>query len=136
MLSSTYQLELNAPREVVWQAITDCRQYHWRSEIATIQILEENLRFMEIEQSGFTTIFDIVAQEKPSYYELKLENKRFTGCWQGKLAEETAGKTRLTMTYRLKMKRPWLQVIAFFCFPLRRMQKRYGEALRQYVEND
>lgn len=135
MLSSTYQLELNAPRELVWQVITDYRQYHWRGEIATIQVLEENLRFMEIEQSGFATIFDIVAQEAPSYYELKLENKHFTGRWQGKLEEIAADKTRLIIDYRIKMKHWWLQAAAFFCFPLRRMQKRYGEALRRCVED-
>ncbi|WP_289688017.1 MULTISPECIES: hypothetical protein [Helicobacter] len=58
----------------VFNRVADFQNYHWRSDIMNIEILD-NTHFIEYSKSGHKTFFEITLLENCKMIQLYLENK-------------------------------------------------------------
>lgn len=115
------------PAEQVWQTVTDLTHTAWRSDLARVEILDEN-RFIEHSKSGYATFFTVTACEPLCLWAFVMENENMSGSWEG-IFEEVEGSTRLVCTETVVAKRWWMR--PFVSGYLKRQQKCYLDDLRR-----
>lgn len=69
--------------EKVWNIVVSLYNYNWRSDLASIDIIERGKQFVEHTKDGYSTTFTITVFEPMSKYEFDMENDNMHGHWIG-----------------------------------------------------
>lgn len=118
----------SADSKKLWDTITSCTEYAWRSDISKIEVVEEGKRFIEYTNGGYPTSFTITVWEPYQCYEFDLENGNMTGHWKGIFAEEE-GKTTLEFTENVTPKKQIMR--PFVGMYLKKQQELYVKDLKK-----
>lgn len=116
--------------QTVWEVVTSLTDYAWRSDLARIEILNEN-RFVEYTKDGYATTFTITATECCKRWEFDMENSNMTGHWTG-IFSERGGETEIDFTEEVMARKFFLK--PFLNAFLKKQQARYVEDLKQELE--
>lgn len=127
MATSKVKVHFPCPVEQVWRVVTDFSRTTWRSDLARVEILDED-HFVEHTKSGYATNFTVTAYEPLRYWAFTMENDNMSGSWEG-IFEAAKGGTQLTCTETVNAKRWWMR--PFVPGYLKRQQKLYLDDLRE-----
>jgi len=88
----------------VWNVITSCDEYSWRSDLSRIEVIKDQKQFVEHTREGYQTTFTITAFESHKRYEFDMENENMSGYWTGIFSVEN-GMTCLELTETVNAKK-------------------------------
>lgn len=77
--------------EQVWQVVTDLAHTAWRSDLARVEVLDED-HFVEHTQNGYATNFTVTACEPLRRWAFTMENGNMSGSWGGSLRRRRAAQ--------------------------------------------
>ena len=126
MAVSNMRATLLYPIEVVWDTVTNLKDFSWRSDLKDVKIIDEN-NFIEITKNGVETYFRITECIKYQSWIFEIENKNIKGTWVGKFYVED-DKTILDFTETVVSKK--LIFKPFISLYLKRQQKIYFRDLK------
>ncbi len=112
----------------VWDTITSCTKYSWRSDLSRIEVLEEQKKFVEHTKDGYQTIFTITVFEPYKRYEFDMENENMSGHWTGIFSVED-GQVRLDLTETVNAKKIFMK--PFVQMYLKKQQELYLKDLQK-----
>ena len=78
MAVSNMRATLLYPIEVVWDTVTNLKDFSWRSDLKDVRIIDEN-NFIEITKNGVETYFRITECIKYQSWIFEIENKNIKG---------------------------------------------------------
>ena len=128
MAVSTVREEFSCEVEQVWELVTSCDNYAWRSDLAKIVVVSPGRQFEEYTKDGYVTKFTITVFEECSRYEFDMENSNMTGHWTGIFSGEN-GKTAVEFTETVTAKKWFMK--PFVKGYLKRQQSMYIRDLRR-----
>lgn len=121
----------NSNIKSVWNVVTNNSDYKWRSDIKKIEILNSGKEFIEYTNSGNATRFIITKKIEYNEYEFNMENKMFTGFWNGHFSETETGGTKIIFKENILIKNPIINVLSYFLMDLKKMQNTYISDLKK-----
>lgn len=130
MATSNIKAVFQSDIQTVWEVVTSLTDYAWRSDLARIEVLNEN-QFAEYTKEGFSTTFTITATEKCRRWEFDMDNSNMKGHWTGVFSERD-GKTEIDFTEAVTAKKFFLK--PFLNAFLKKQQSRYVEDLNKELE--
>lgn len=68
--------------ERLWQVITSTENYLWRSDLRSIEVINDH-KFIEHSKDGFATTFTVTAKVPYQRWEFDMENNNIKGHWVG-----------------------------------------------------
>lgn len=128
MAVSTVREEFSCEVEQVWELVTSCDNYAWRSDLDKIVVVSPGRQFEEYTKDGYVTKFTITVFEECSRYEFDMENSNMTGHWTGIFSGEN-GKTAVEFTETVTAKKWFMK--PFVKGYLKRQQSMYIRDLRR-----
>ncbi len=112
---------------MVWETVTNLKDYTWRSDLSSVEILSEN-QFVEHDKSGYATKFTITCTKPLERWEFDMENGNMRGHWVGAFAK-VGENTEIEFTESVKAKK--LIMKPFVRAYLKKQQARYISDLRK-----
>lgn len=91
MAISNIRVLLPYDLENVWNIVVLLDDYKWRSDLSSIEIVENGKRFVEHTKDGYATEFKITALTPMSRYEFDMDNSNMHGHWVGTFSKEQGG---------------------------------------------
>lgn len=88
MATANMKAEFKADIEKIWEVVTSCTEYAWRSDLSKIEVVEEGKKFIEYTKDGYPTEFTITVFEPYKRYEFDMNNDNMQGHWTGVFSEE------------------------------------------------
>jgi len=131
MAVSSKRVTFAAPVDRVWNVITSCGEYSWRSDLSRIEEFKEQKKFIEYTKDGYQTTFVITAFEPCKRYEFDMENENMSGHWMGIFSAE-GGRTYLDLTETVNAKK--LMMKPFAKMYLKRQQEIYLRDLKRALD--
>lgn len=131
MIKSTIKEQFNCDKNKLWEIITDNTNYLWRSDLAKIEVIDNN-NFIEYAKNNYPTYFTITKKEKLKEYQFNLKNSNLEGKWVGKFKELSNGNIELEFTEELEIKNFIMKLLAKPY--LKSQQKRYMKDLKKELE--
>lgn len=128
MAVSTVREEFSCEVEQLWELVTSCDNYAWRSDLDKIVVVSPGRQFEEYTKDGYVTKFTITVFEECSRYEFDMENSNMTGHWTGIFSGEN-GKTAVEFTETVTAKKWFMK--PFVKGYLKRQQSMYIRDLRR-----
>lgn len=132
MKRRTVTAQFECSCRIVWDIVTDNKNYAWRSDLSKIEVIDEN-SFDEYTENGFVTHFHITKKEPYKEYCFDMENKNMRGHWSG-LFDGSESGTKITFTEEVEVNNPIMNL--FVKGYLKRQQANYIADLRKAVENN
>lgn len=130
MITSQIQATLPYNIKIVWQAVTNIKNYHWRSDLSHTEVLNK-FQFTEYAKNGMSTYFTTIVFQPYSCWEFTLENSSISGRWRGIFVEQGTS-TLVNFTEEITSKKFYLKPILKFY--LRRQQKLFIKDLQTYLQ--
>lgn len=130
MITSQIQATLPYNIKIVWQAVTDIKNYHWRSDLSHTEVLNPH-QFIEYAVNGTATHFKTIVFKPYHLWEFTLENSSISGRWRGIFVEQGTS-TLVNFTEEITSKKFYLKPILKFY--LRRQQKLFIKDLQTYLQ--
>lgn len=130
MAVSTVREEFSCEVEQVWELVTSCDNYAWRSDLDKIVVVSPGRQFEEYTKDGYVTKFTITVFEECSRYEFDMENSNMTGHWTGIFSGEN-GKTAVEFAETVTAKKWFMK--PFVKGYLKRQQSMYIRDLRRVL---
>ena len=130
MITSQIQATLPYNIKIVWQAVTDIKNYHWRSDLSHTEVLNPH-QFIEYAVNGTATHFKTIVFKPYHLWEFTLENSSISGRWRGIFLEQGTS-TLVHFTEEITVKKFYLKPILKFY--LRRQQKLFIKDLQAYLQ--
>ena len=121
---------IDAPVTLVYNIVTDNKNFHWRKEVENIELLEDG--FIEYYKGGRHTLFKNIQKKENEYYAFTMQHKLFYGEWEGKF-ESYNGGTKVCFQEKIHIKNFFLRLIAPLFWNLKRIQQNYITALKAEV---
>ena len=121
---------IDAPVTLVYNIVTDNKNFHWRKEVENIELLEDG--FIEYYKVGGHTLFKNIQKKENEYYAFTMQHKLFYGEWEGKF-ELYNGGTKVCFQEKIHIKNFFLRLIAPLFWNLKRTQQNYITALKAEV---
>ena len=121
---------INAPIALVYNIVTDNKNFQWRKEVENIELLEDG--FIEYYKGGGHTLFNNIQKKENEYYAFTMQHKLFNGEWEGKF-ESYNGGTKVCFQEKIYIKNFFLRLIAPLFWNLKRIQQNYITALKAEV---
>ena len=121
---------IDAPVALVYNIVTDNKNFQWRKEVENIELLEDG--FIEYYKGGGHTFFKNIQKKKNEYYAFTMQHKLFNGEWEGKF-ESYNGGTKVCFQEKIYIKNFFLRLIAPLFWNLKRIQQNYITALKAEV---
>ena len=121
---------INAPIALVYNIVTDNKNFQWRKEVENIELLEDG--FIEYYKGGGHTLFNNIQKKENEYYAFTVQHKLFNGEWEGKF-ESYNGGTKVCFQEKIHIKNFFLRLIAPLFWNLKRIQQNYITALKAEV---
>ncbi len=117
----------------VWNVITSCDEYSWRSDLSRIEVIKDQKQFVEHTREGYQTTFTITAFEPHKRYEFDMENENMSGHWTGIFSAEN-GMTCLELTETVNAKKILMK--PFVRTYLKKQQEIYLRDLKKALGED
>ena len=127
MVVSNMKALLQYDIQRVWEVVISLEDYSWRSDLSTIEIINEN-QFIEYTKDGYATTFTITAKEPYTRLEFDIENENIKGHWVG-LFTQRDGQTEIDFTENITAKRLFMR--PFMKSYLKKQQALYVSDLRK-----
>ena len=121
---------IDAPVALVYNIVTDNKNFQWRKEVENIELLEDG--FIEYYKGGGHTFFKNIQKKENEYYAFTVQHKLFNGEWEGKF-ESYNGGTKVCFQEKIYIKNFFLRLIAPLFWNLKRIQQNYITALKAEV---
>lgn len=127
-----FEIEANfkTNREKVWDIVTNNKDYHWRSDLEKIEIVDE-IHFIEYNNEKNYTTFTITQKQPYEIYTFTMENQLFLGRWTGIFQEDEKEGTKILFTEEIQIKNPVMRIIALFAMNIKKMQTTYIKDLKR-----
>jgi len=77
--------------ENVWNIVVSLDNYKWRSDLSSIEIIEDGKEFVEHTKDGYATEFKITTLMPMSQYAFDMDNANMHGHWVGTFSKEQGG---------------------------------------------
>ena len=87
MATANIKAEFKTDMKKVWDVVTSCTEYEWRSDLSKIEVVDDGKKFVEYTKDGYATEFTITVFEPYKRYEFDMENSNMKGHWIGVFAE-------------------------------------------------
>lgn len=129
MITSQIQATLPYNIKIVWTAVTDIKNYHWRSDLSHTEVLNPH-QFIEYAVNGTATHFTTTVFKPYSCWEFTLENSSISGRWRGIFLEQGTS-TLVHFTEEITVKKFCLKPILKFY--LYKQQKLFVKDLQNYL---
>lgn len=129
MIISQIQATLPYNIKTVWTAVTDIKNYHWRSDLSHTEVLNK-YQFTEYAKNGTPTHFTTTVFKPYSCWEFTLENSSISGRWRGIFLEQGTS-TLVHFTEEITVKKFYLKPILKFY--LYKQQKLFVKDLQNYL---
>ena len=121
---------INALIALVYNIVTDNKNFQWRKEVENIELLEDG--FIEYYKGGGHTFFKNIQKKENEYYAFTMQHKLFYGEWEGKF-ESYNGGAKVCFQEKIHIKNFFLRLIAPLFWNLKRIQQNYITALKAEV---
>ena len=121
---------IDAPVTLVYNIVTDNKNFHWRKEVENIELLEDG--FIEYYKGGGHTLFKNIQKKENEYYAFTMQHKLFYGEWEGKF-ESYNGGTKVCFQEKIYIKNFFLRLIAPLFWNLKCIQQNYITTLKTEV---
>ena len=121
MTTSNMKVTILCPIEIVWDTVTNLKDFSWRSDLKDVKIIDEH-NFIEIAKNGIETYF-----RKYQSWIFEIENKNIKGTWVGKFFSK-GDKTILDFTENVISKKIIFK--PFISLYLKRQQRIYFKDLK------
>ena len=121
---------IDAPVALVYNIVTDNKNFQWRKEVENIELLEDG--FIEYYKGGGHTLFKNIQKKENEYYAFTMQHKLFNGEWEGKF-ESYNGGTKVCFQEKIYIKNFFLRLIAPLFWNLKQIQQNYITALKAEV---
>ena len=126
MATSNMKVTILCPIEIVWDTVTNLKDFSWRSDLKDVKIIDEH-NFIEIAKNGIETYFRITECIKYQSWIFEIENKNIKGTWVGKFFSK-GDKTILDFTENVISKKIIFK--PFISLYLKRQQRIYFKDLK------
>lgn len=117
--------------EKIWNIVTSCVDYSWRSDLSKIEVVEDKKRFIEYTKDGYPTNFTITAFEPCKRYEFDMDNDNMTGHWTGIFTVEN-DKVCIDFTENVTAKKLFMK--PFVGMYLKKQQAAYLQDLKKALD--
>lgn len=117
--------------EKIWDIVTSCDNYTWRSDLGKIEVIEKEKIFVEYTKDGYATRFTITACEPYKRYEFDMENENMKGHWIGLFSCEN-GKVSVDFTEDVTAKKIFMK--PFVKMYLKKQQAAYLKDLKKALK--
>ena len=87
MATANMKAEFTSEISKIWNVVTSCTEYAWRSDLSKIEVVEEGKKFIEYTKDGYPTEFTITVYESYKRYEFDMNNNNMQGHWIGIFTE-------------------------------------------------
>lgn len=111
----------------VWETVTDLKNYTWRSDLSSVEILGEN-QFIEHDKNGYQTTFTITCWEPLERWEFDMDSGNMSGHWVG-VFTRAGENTEIEFTESVEAKK--LIMKPFVKAYLKKQQEQYISDLRR-----
>ena len=126
MTTSNMKVTILCPIEIVWDTVTNLKDFSWRSDLKDVKIIDEH-NFIEIAKNGIETYFRITECIKYQSWIFEIDNKNIKGTWIGKFYSK-GDKTILDFTENVISKKIIFK--PFISLYLKRQQRIYFKDLK------
>ncbi|UZD38100.1 hypothetical protein OL230_09570 [Capnocytophaga ochracea] len=121
---------IDAPVALVYNIVTDNKNFQWRKEVENIELLEDG--FIEYYKGGGYTLFKNIQKKEYEYYAFTMQHKLFYGEWEGKF-ESYNGGTKVCFQEKIYIKNFFLRLIVPLFWNLKHIQQNYIITLKTEV---
>lgn len=128
MAVANIKAQYNCDIKKLWEIVTACDDYSWRSDISRIDVTEAGKKFVEYTKDGYATYFTITVFEPYKLYEFDMENDNMKGHWTGKFTGEN-GVVTIDFTENVTAKKWFMK--PFVGMYLKKQQKTYVNDLNE-----
>jgi len=87
MATANMKAEFKSEISKIWNVVTSCTEYAWRSDLSKIEVVEDGKKFIEYTKDGYPTEFTITVYESYKRYEFDMNNDNMQGHWIGIFTE-------------------------------------------------
>lgn len=112
----------------IWNLVTSCEDYEWRSDLSKIEVTEQGKRFVEYAKDGYPTSFTITVFQPYKRYEFDMENDNMTGHWTGIFSME---KDKVCIDFTENVTAKKLVMKPFVGMYLKKQQATYLQDLKK-----
>ena len=121
----------------VWEIVVNNEDYKWRTGIKNIEILD-NGNWLEIYDNAGKNFTKFILKNKEEYstYSFEMDNKSFSGYWEGKFIEIDTNKTKCIFTETIYIKYPIMKILAKLFWNLGKIQEQYYKDLKKKLEEN
>ena len=126
MTTSNMKVTILCPIEIVWDTVTNLKDFSWRSDLKDVKIIDEH-NFIEIAKNGIETYFRITECIKYQSWIFEIDNKNIKVTWIGKFYSK-GDKTILDFTEIVVSKKIIFK--PFIILYLKRQQRIYFKDLK------
>ena len=127
----TKQTTYNHPPEVVYNVVTDNNNWHYRSSVEDLQIIDkqDDIETWTETTGGTIITFKTLKKTPHCFYSFDMDCKMFDGYWTGEFKNAGAGKTLFIATELIRIKNPFVKVMAYFFFDIDKLMEDYQNDL-------
>lgn len=133
MVESKVEFYINKDIKTVWEAVTNNKDYKWRSDLSKIEVIDDK-QFIEFDKNNFPTYFKITKSEYLKRYEFQIENQNIRGTWIGIFEKQEENTTKLEFIEQIEVNSKLMKLLAKPY--LKSQQKRYMKDLKMKLEKN
>lgn len=130
----TLQTVFQAPPETVFAVVSNNRDWHYRTLLDDLRILQTDDRGWEVweeRSQGRTIRFTTQAKQPPSFYAFTMQGEGFSGRWQARFEALPGGRTRFTATEHMVFDGAFMRLMGWCCVDLAGYMRTYQEDVRR-----
>ncbi len=131
MTVSTIKACFESDINKVWETVTNLKDCSWRSDLSSVEILNEN-QFVENDKSGYATKFTVTCSRPLERWEFDMENGNMRGHWVG-IFTKSGENTEIEFTESVVAKK--LIMKPFVKSYLKKQQAQYIADLRRALSS-
>lgn len=133
MATANIKAEFKVDIKKIWDVVTSCTEYEWRSDLSKIEVEDDGKKIVEYTKDGYATEFTITVYEPYKRYEFYMENSNMKGHWTGIFAEAD-GVVTIDFTEEVYAKK--LAMKPFVRMYLKKQQTMYLNDLKKVLEGE
>ena len=130
MAKVNMKAEFKSDIKKIWDMVTSCTEYAWRSDLSKIEVVEDGKKFVEYTKDGYATEFVVTVFEPYKRYEFDMENGNMKGHWTG-IFEEKDGVVTIDFTEEVYAKKTIMK--PFVGMYLKKQQALYLSDLKKVL---
>lgn len=130
MAIANMKAEFKSEISKIWNVVTSCTEYAWRSDLSKIEVVEDGKKFIEYTKDGYPTEFTITVYEPYKRYEFDMSNDNMQGHWTG-IFTESDGVVTIDFTEEVYAKKAIMK--PFVGIYLKKQQTSYLADLKKVL---